>query len=180
MNSITAQSGGRNLSDSVHLARLPWRRNSQWSLSQERNVHVERISVESLVDFIRWGLSLPGERLCDIQVIFSQTQPLGLCHDNQLWLDATPGVVGVVTLTVRFPSWNTTLPTQPSKPNRDTRRAATNWWLRWLQISFIGQGQQTDQTCDLDRENFACSRDFAVKSTLSTQNCDICFRNWSK
>ena len=43
----TAQSGDRNLSDSrsVHLARLPWCRNSQQSLSQERNVHVERISV---------------------------------------------------------------------------------------------------------------------------------------
>ena len=48
-----------------------------------------------LVYYSRCGLSLQGERLCDIQVIFSQTQPLGLCHDNQLWLDTTPGVIDV-------------------------------------------------------------------------------------
>ena len=45
VNSITAQSGDRNLSDSLRLARLSWCRSSQGSLSQERNVHVERISV---------------------------------------------------------------------------------------------------------------------------------------
>ena len=72
---------------------------------------------------------------------FQPNTTLGVVPRQPLWLDTTPGVVEVVILTVRLPSRNTTLPTQPSKPNRDTGRAATNWWLRWLQISFTSQGQ---------------------------------------